>query len=101
MVATVNDSGLMKLYRDGELKGSYLGHLPQGLTRARQYVGRSNWGNNWYFQGMMDDLRLYDRALSLEEVETIFNGDLEQTIVLGGEDPSVTVFWGMKMVGKV
>ena len=30
----------------------------------------------------------------MEEVDTIFNGDLEQTIVLGGEDPSVTVFWG-------
>ena len=29
----------------------------------------------------------------LEEVETIFNSDLEQTIVLGGEDQTVTVFY--------
>ena len=38
--------------------------------------------------------------LFLEEVETIFNGDLEQTIVLGGEDPSVTVFWEMEDGGE-
>ena len=43
---------------------------------------------------MMDDLRLYDRAFPWKKLRTIFNGDLEQTIVLGGEDPSVTVFWG-------
>ena len=44
VVATVDDSGLMKLYSNAQLKGSYLGHVPQGVTRTRQYIGRSNWG---------------------------------------------------------
>ena len=100
VVATVDDSGLMKLYSNGELKGSYLGHLPQGVTRTRQYVGRSNWGNDWYFMGMIDDLRVYDRAISRDEVETIYRGDLEQTVILGGEDPSVTLFWGDEDAGE-
>ena len=64
MVASVDDSGLMKLYSNAQLKGSYLGHVPQGVTRSRQYVGRSNWGSDSYFMGMMDDLRVYNRAIA-------------------------------------
>ena len=94
VVATVDDSGLMKLYSNAQLKGSYLGHVPQGVTRSSQYVGRSNWGSDWYFMGMMDDLRVYNRAITLDEVEDIYQGDLEQTVVLGGQDPEITIFWG-------
>ena len=99
VVATVDDSGLMKLYSNGELKGSYLGHLPQGVTRTRQYVGRSNWGNDWYFMGMIDDLRVYDRAISRDEVETIYSGDLEKTVILGGESFGDS-FWGDEDAGE-
>ena len=54
VVASVDDFGLMKLYSNGQLKGSYLGHLPQGLIRNNHYIGRSNWGEA-NFLGMMDD----------------------------------------------
>jgi len=94
VVATVDDSGLMKLYRNGELRGAILGHLPQSITRTQQYVGKSNWGNDSELLGMIDDLRVYDRSISLDEVEQIYNGDLQQEVVLGGEDPLVTLYWG-------
>ena len=68
VVATVNSLGVMKLYRNGELKGSYNGHVPNNQVRNRQYIGRSNWGNDAYFDGMMDDMRVYDRDLSDQEV---------------------------------
>ena len=51
--------------------------------------------------GMMDDLRLYNRAISLDEVEDIFHGDLEQTVILGGQDPQLTLFWGDEDAGQV
>jgi hypothetical protein len=94
VVASVDDSGLMKLYRNGELRGALLGHLPQAISRTRQYVGKSNWGGNLEFLGMIDDLRVYDRAITQNEVEQIYGGDLQQYLVLGGEDPTVTIFWG-------
>ena len=100
-LATVDDSGLMKLYSNAQLKGSYFGHVPQGVTRSSQYVGRSNWGGDWYFMGMMDDLRVYNRAITLDEVEDIYQGDLEQTVSSWGQDPEITIFWGDEDAGKV
>ena len=93
-VAAVDESGVMKLYRNGEMRGSNAGHLPQGVTRSQQFLGRSNWANDAYFKGMMDDLRIYGRALSLDEVSRIFQGDLNEDRILGGEDPSLTIYWG-------
>ena len=101
VVATVDDSGLMKLYRNGELRGAILGHIPQSITRTQQYVGKSNWGNDSELLGMIDDLRVYDRSISLDEVEQIYNGDLQQEVVLGGEDPLVTLYWGDEDAGTV
>ena len=94
VVAAVDESGVMKLYRNGEMRGSNAGHLPQGVTRSQQFLGRSNWANDAYFKGMMDDLRIYGRALSLDEVSRIFQGDLNEDRILGGEDPSLTIYWG-------
>ena len=91
----------MKLYSNAQLKGSYLGHLPQSVTRTRQYSGKSNWDNDLEFWGMMDDFRVYDRAITLSEVEQIYQGDLEQSITLGGEDPKVTLYWGDEDAGMV
>ena len=98
-VATVDDSSVMKVYRNGQLMGSMIGHLPRTRSRVNQFVGRSNW-NDAYFDGMMDDLRVYDRAVSQNEVGQIYAGDLEQTVTLGGEDPTITLFWGDEDPGQ-
>ena len=44
---------------------------------------------------------VYDRSISLDEVEQIYNGDLQQEVVLGGEDPLVTLYWGDEDAGTV
>ena len=99
VAATVSDQGSMKLYHNGVLKGSYNGHSANNLVRNRQYIGRSNWGNDAYFFGMMDDLRVYDRALTDQEVATMHAGDLNATVTLGGDAPTVQVFWGDEDAG--
>ena len=71
------------------------------VLRTQQYVGKSNWGNDSELLGMIDDLRVYDRSISLDEVEQIYNGDLQQEVVLGGEDPLVTLYWGDEDAGTV
>ena len=62
----MDEAGVMKLYSNGEMRASYSGHLPQGVTWS-WFLGKSNWGGDANFKGMMDDLRIYDRALSLNE----------------------------------
>ena len=101
IVASVDEAGVMKLYSNGEMRASYSGHLPQGVTRSEQFLGKSNWGGDANFKGMMDDLRIYDRALSLNEVSQIFQGDLTEDRILGGEDPLVTLYWGDEDPGTV
>ena len=32
------------------------------------YIGRANWGNGEYFQGLIDNFRIYDKALNGDEV---------------------------------
>ncbi|HAU59199.1 MAG TPA: hypothetical protein DCW45_02410, partial [Opitutae bacterium] len=100
VVALVDETGVMSLYRNGELKGSALGHLPRGRTREFQYLGRSNFPNDGYFKGMMDDFRLYERALSKDEVESIYRGDLEEEVIFGGENPVVSLYWGNEDAGE-
>ena len=63
VVATIDQNGVMKLFSDGQLRGSILGHLPRSTVRTSQLLGKSNDGDHAYFKGMMDDLRLYGRAL--------------------------------------
>ena len=99
VVATIDQNGVMKLFSDGQLRGSILGHLPRSTVRTSQLLGKSNDGDHAYFKGMMDDLRLYGRALPREEVELIYNGDLEEEIILGGEDPQISIFWGDEDAG--
>jgi hypothetical protein len=90
----------MKVYRNGELRGSILGHTSSSVTRANHYIGKSNWGTDENFKGMLDDLRIYDRAITASEVNTIFKGDLKIENVLGGQDPSVIVYWGDEDAGQ-
>ena len=100
VVGSVNESGIMKVYRNGELKGSKLGHIPTSTTRTSHLIGRSNRGSDDYFYGMMDDLRVYDRAITADEVISIYNGDLQVEKILGGENPEVTIFWGDEDAGQ-
>ena len=47
-----------------------------------------------FFNGLIDDLRIYDRTLSNEEVLSISRGDLTTTEHSGGQSPLVYLYWG-------
>lgn len=65
--------------------------------------GSPQWGddlypNSGYFVGRMDDLRIYDRALSAAEVQNLYHGSIyAQNLVIQAVAPqSVQVSWGAK-----
>jgi hypothetical protein len=71
-MAVVIDSGSMqiRLYVDGTMAASGTTTLlPKDLGSANQnWLGRSQWTNDAYFTGSLDDFRIYNRVLSESEV---------------------------------
>ncbi len=65
-------AGQSKLYVNGVLEATATGLTPS------VYMGPLNWGawtnNQRYFNGPMDDIRIYNRVLSAENVQGLANG---------------------------
>ena len=100
IAATINSSGIMKLYADGVLLGTTNGHTPNELTRTNHFLGKSSSPGNDFYKGMMDDFRIYSRALEAEEVRQIYGGDLIIEKVLGGDNPTLYIYWGDEDAGE-
>ncbi len=66
----VFDNGTLSLYVDSQLAGSVSTETyPQGLgVTTQNWLGRSQWESDAYFEGLMDEFRVYDRALTAGEV---------------------------------
>ncbi|MHC4642643.1 MAG: LamG-like jellyroll fold domain-containing protein, partial [Planctomycetota bacterium] len=79
-VAGVFDNGTMTIYIDGKAEPSTTGGATFGSSATRYgFIGvgseasgfDGNKGPTSYFNGYMDDVRIYDRALSAAEIRTI------------------------------
>jgi len=71
LAATLDGDGKAVFYRNGELVLSKQLMVPPSVTRRDNYIGKSNWRGNAYYEGLMDDVRIYNRALSAEEVKAL------------------------------
>jgi hypothetical protein len=70
-LAAVMDGTNMTLYRDGEsvaFKG-YSG--TRQANSAPLEIGRYHTSPSWFFDGLMDDVRIYNRALSPEQIQRL------------------------------
>lgn len=72
LTAAVDASGNARLYKNGQLVGTGTAS-PSSVTRTRNYIGRSNWSADAYYQGAMDDIRIYNYKLEEAEVVDLFN----------------------------
>jgi Concanavalin A-like lectin/glucanases superfamily/PA14 domain/Bacterial lectin/Bacterial Ig-like domain len=78
---TMDGSRNVVIYKNGVAVASgTLTGLPNNVTRTNCFVGRSNWAQDGYFQGRMDDVRVYNRVLSADAVLALASG--------GGPDDS-------------
>lgn len=69
-----SDISSMRAYVDGakNLDRSYSGSIPDFQTASTRLGTRSD-ENNWNFHGSIDDVRIYDRALSTPEVKALYS----------------------------
>jgi len=76
-VAVVIISGNMQLYLDGvmAISGSTL-VVPSDLGQtSSNWLGRSQYSADGYFNGSLDDFRIYDYAMSADEIVKTMRGD--------------------------
>ena len=74
VINTADDPNTMKLYLNGNLIGTRnnLTTLPMDLGVTNQnYLGKSQWPDP-AFQGMIDDFRIYDTAMTAGEVKYLY-----------------------------
>ncbi|HEY4496978.1 MAG TPA: LamG-like jellyroll fold domain-containing protein [Candidatus Paceibacterota bacterium] len=63
---------LMTLYVDGVTRGTVAIDNALSGTGGSARIG-TNWNNTTPFNGLVDDIRIYNRALSASEIEAIYN----------------------------
>jgi hypothetical protein len=72
ITAVIEDS-LLTYYRNGELMGTMV--LPLNFTFNKEnklFIGRDDPGGLEYYDGLLDDVRIYSRKLSATEVAQIY-----------------------------
>jgi len=78
VVLTINaDENIHSLYLDGELaaQNTTARHTPSTLGETNQnWLGRSQYAADGFFDGRLDDFRIYDRVLTPRQIEDLFNG---------------------------
>ncbi len=69
-------SGLVTLYKNGVAIGEGYSAVPRNVNRTLNYLGHSNWSSDGYYGGRLDDVRVYNRALSATEIAASLNSTL-------------------------
>ena len=73
IAVTLDASGNGKIYKNGQLIQSGTSQLPNNLNRTINYIGRSNWASDGYFDGQMAEFRLWNRVRTEAEIKTDLN----------------------------
>ena len=96
-VAEVNSSGYAKVYKDNVLIGQGDIGIPNNIERINNYIGRSNWAADGYYDGKIDDLRIYNRLLFEEEREELYNlvetVEIPNNVSVSSQDNQITISW--------
>ncbi|MFO0454912.1 MAG: LamG-like jellyroll fold domain-containing protein, partial [Planctomycetota bacterium] len=82
VTGTIASNGLMTLYINGASVGSTtLAALPNFSNWTSNLIGASNWTADALFRGAIDEIAIFDRALSAAEVATLASTGSMPTVV--------------------
>jgi hypothetical protein len=90
--------GGIKIYVDGQLKGTnaYTGSAPN--YSYYNLIGRSSWDSS-QITGLVDDVRLYNRALGASEISTLANPSANPRLSILPIGASVVISWPIAASG--
>ena len=77
VAATVDGSGNGTIYVNGQQVQAGSINVPDNITRTNNYIGRSNWNNDAYFDGSMDEVAMWNVALTQTEIQDWMYRDID------------------------
>jgi signal transduction histidine kinase/ligand-binding sensor domain-containing protein/CheY-like chemotaxis protein len=88
-LAAVSGKGGMRFYLNGELvaQNEYEGSFAGTGNTSDNFLGKSNWKENADFQGQLDEVRVWNRARTQEQIRA----GMRQT--LSGGEPGLVALW--------
>lgn len=73
LVVTMNEAGDVIVYKDGfQVNTGSIG-IPDIITRTSNFIGESNWEADELYNGMMDDMRIYNYAITADDVADLYS----------------------------
>lgn len=72
LVATLDEAGNVVLYRNGRPVQTGTLPLPRTVVRTSNFIGDSNWADDAFYAGLIDDLQIYNYAISEDEVADLY-----------------------------
>ncbi|MEM7206812.1 MAG: DUF6701 domain-containing protein [Pseudomonadota bacterium] len=73
---TIDGSQNVALYRDGvTIATGTSSCMPANVTRTNNYIGRSNWSSDGYFDSQIDELKIFESALTASHIDQIYTNE--------------------------
>ena len=97
VVCSIDRDGYARLYVDGDLDDSVdiSAHSSESLDNDHDFfIGkRDNTATPYYFNGYLDELKMYDHALTSEQVEAIYNSGSPDYDTIADEETTAGEVW--------
>lgn len=87
LAVTVAKDGTSKLYVNSQEKKNGNLTLPTNVLRTSNFIGKSNWSGDGFFKGEMDYVRVWQKALTKEEIDSSSQGQHITTPILIATTP--------------
>jgi arabinan endo-1,5-alpha-L-arabinosidase len=72
LAATINVCGDAVLYNNGVPIRTGVTSPPWNVVRTANFIGQNRWSSEGHYQGLIDDLRIYRKALEPNDVNDLF-----------------------------
>jgi hypothetical protein len=73
-VATMDEAGNIVLYKNGlPIQTGTVAVMPNIVTRTGNFIGDSNWTDDALYNGAMDDIRIFNYAVSADTVADLYS----------------------------
>ena len=75
VVWTLDPSGAWMLYLNGALTWQVTNYFyPRAISRTNNNLGKANWNGDPFFNGALDEFRMYNRVLTSSDVQLFYSG---------------------------